>query len=100
MLPVMLLLGMPGIAAPSQSMVIPAVLLGHQGATGPPDMDLRLAAAKSFTWSKEVPVCLWTEPKTNMNFPSLPNQGLGTEYQERSFSSPDEKAEVKINFPP
>lgn len=100
MLPVLFLPEPPGIAALSQSLVIPAVLLGHWGATGRPDVDLCPALAKSFTWSKEVLVGLLTEPKPNMNSRSLPNQGLGTEYQERLFSSPDEKADVKINFPP
>lgn len=98
MLPMLLLLRTPGMAAPSQSVVMPAVLLGQWGAEGPLDVDLHLAPAESFTWNNEVLVGVLTEPKPNMNLPSLPNQGLGTEYQERLLSSPDEKADVKINF--
>ena len=95
MLPMLFLLETPGVAALSQSVVVPAVLLGHWGAKGPPDEDLHPAPAKSFTWSKEVPVGLLTEPKPIMNFPSLPNQDLGTEYQERLFSSQMKKQMLK-----
>lgn len=100
MLPMPFLLETPGIAGSLLSVFIPVVLLCTGVQQSLPTRTSVQLCPKSFTWSKEIPGNLLTEPKPNMNFPSLPNVGVGAEYEEGLFSLPDEKAYTKINFPP
>lgn len=57
----MLLLGMPGRPAALQSVVMPVVLLGHQGAMGPPDVEQD--QPRTSPGVKRVPVDLLTQQK-------------------------------------